>query len=690
MKKIFNIVSITILASFLFSSVVLAADVPVKKAPEQAVLVVTVSIENAKIVSQEGNTFNISFDITNKQIPQADVRYGVRLIKESADGQILIDEKVYEDSFSLSENTSVSKKIIYQAPVFLSGSYILLLSSNNSGGLPLAMKNFGNVTLNSTIKGVEIIPESCTLSVVGEKVNRSYSLRQGVVIRDTENLKMSCTVVNSTESSVTLSPSFVTHITTSFGKVVETTGGDISPITLNKGEKKQVSFVLPKTTKIDNYSVSFLLKNETITSNSIIALYRIYGSNASISNLSLNKDYYKKGETAQVSLSWFFANNNNPYARINSKDAPSPVSLKLDFTNGAGKTCADSLNQNLSLDSKDSHISIPVLMKSTCKDPIVTATLLGSDGNIFDSKVFEFKSDMSKQLSNVFYIILIIVLLLIVALLLLCKKSNCKLCKMFAKDSTSMPMSVIFPFFIFIALSVFFSFSHEVQADNTYYVGTVSITINTPSYNSADVNVSFSGSTFSGQADSFQYSLLFYVTFDNLTKNLIDSSVANSHSSFSFGTTFANPTTPGTHNAVFEANSYYDVWTFVVDPLYTDGRGNWGWVNTGHPLSFSLPIVVPGGETIPTNAPTVVVKVNDSTSPDPILKSAAESSGVDVSWVAGGGAISCDCTYVDPSDNKTKSCGSGADKTLNGPFNIKVSKTTEFSVKCSGDTSTQQ
>lgn len=693
MKKIFISIIFAVFVFILTSSVAQATDIPVQKVVDKATLIATVDIANAKIVSQEGNTFNISFDITNKQIPEPDVRYGIRLIKESTNSQLLVDEKVYDESFYLSENTSVSKNIIYQAPASLSGSYMLLLNINKSSGLPLAISRLGIVTLAPLSKGIEIVPDSCDLSVVGEKTNKVYTLRQGVVIKDTENLKMSCDVINSTDSNVTLTPSFVTNITTSFGKVVETTGGDIAPITFKIGEKKQVSVVLPKANKVENYSMSFLLKNVTIVSNSVIALYRIYGSNATVLNLSLDKDYYKKGEIAQVAFSWFPANNYNPKARLSSPEAPSPVSLKLDFTNGRGKACADPITQKLSLEPKDSQVSIPVSMKSQCKDPIITATLLGDNGNIFDSKVFEFKSDMSKQSSGIPYIVLIIIPLLIVILLLLCKKGGCKLCKVFTKNSnpnpsnTGMPMSVIFPFFIFIALSFFFSFGYEAKAD-TYKVGVVSITINTPSYDSTVATVPFYGTTFTGQADEFQYSLLFYGALDTTGHNLIDAS-SGSHSSFSFNTTFPMPTTPGTHDAVFNAESYYDEWKWVTNPLFTDGRGDWKLVNTGHFLEFSIPIVVPGGPDGGNTLPTVSVTVNDSKTPTSITKSAAMTNGVTVSWTSGGGAVKCTCTYPDTNgDGNPESCGSGVGsdvkgKTPAGGTSFQISKTTKFSVKCS-------
>src|SRR3989344_2739551 len=61
----------------------------------RAVTIATVNIQNAKIISQEGNTLRISFDLTNREGIQAGVRYAVDLIATSTKGQFLADEKIF-------------------------------------------------------------------------------------------------------------------------------------------------------------------------------------------------------------------------------------------------------------------------------------------------------------------------------------------------------------------------------------------------------------------------------------------------------------------------------------------------------------------------------------------------------------------------------------------------------------------
>jgi hypothetical protein len=63
------------------------------------------------------------------------------------------------------------------------------------------------------------------------------------------------------------------------------------------------------------------------------------------------------------------------------------------------------------------------------------------------------------------------------------------------------------------------------------------------------------------------------------------------------------------------------------------------------------------------------------------------NEGVDVTWDSTGGTGTiCTCEYIDPADGQKKSCGpyDGSNGVGHyGPFNIKTSKTTTFSVKCS-------
>src|SRR3989344_5922984 len=172
-----------VIALFFLPGIVFAQAPASKNTPTQVapITIATVNIQNAKIISQEGNTLNISFDLTNREGMQSGVRYAVALVATTTEGQFLADEKVYPDTLTLAEHSSTPVDITYTAPEALSGTFTVLLSSSNDSGLPLALHPIGKVTLAPT-GGIEIVSSSCYLTVVGEKGSSHYTLIQGVDI----------------------------------------------------------------------------------------------------------------------------------------------------------------------------------------------------------------------------------------------------------------------------------------------------------------------------------------------------------------------------------------------------------------------------------------------------------------------------------------------------------------------------
>lgn len=65
-----------------------------------------------------------------------------------------------------------------------------------------------------------------------------------------------------------------------------------------------ISFILPKALEPQAYDVKVALKSSENTSNPIIIHYVLQGISATIQNLSLDKDFYNKGDTATLSFFW--------------------------------------------------------------------------------------------------------------------------------------------------------------------------------------------------------------------------------------------------------------------------------------------------------------------------------------------------------------------------------------------------
>ncbi len=366
---------ITITAVVLiFSGIILF--VPISQTFAQ--LVATVNIYNAEILSQDKNTFRIVFDISNRIGTQPDVRYSVKLIKTDSKSQVMADEYVYPDSLSLGENITVHKEISYTAPVALSGKYQLWIISRNESGMMFALSSVKEVTLSSNPSGsLEISPETCFLSIKNDSKNIKYTLTQGVDIIEEESLLITCKVKNSFSRSIEIKPQFETFYRTVFGNRVKQVAEETPAITLKAGEIKALSFALPKVEKPQAYDIKFSLVNSTDTgsptiSNTIVAHYVLRGASATIQNLTLDKDYYKKGDTAKLTVYWTPSADGFVGSRIGTSTGITQPNFNITITDKNGSLCGQILNKKPeNIVEKD----IPVPITDDCVSPKVNLSL---------------------------------------------------------------------------------------------------------------------------------------------------------------------------------------------------------------------------------------------------------------------------------------------------------------------------
>lgn len=392
------------------------------KPASNVVVLATVNIQNAKIISQKDNLFNISFSMTNGTGVQTGVKYGVELLSIDPKNQYTADEKVYPESFSLPSGTNFSKSFMYQAPKTLAGTYNLFLVSKNESGLMLGRVSLGKVTLKATLQGIEILPSTCYLQVVGENGSPHYTLTQAVEIAKNETLNLTCNINNTLNNTIDVKPVFETLSQSAYGKVAPQTGGSIEAITIAPKETKTFTVTLPTVNTPQVYSANVKLTEPTVTSNTINALYTLSGPQATILNLTLDKNSYKKDESAKISLVYTSAGV-NPKSRIKNTSALTNFIVKATMVNENGKECITPISQALVQDLKNPKVEIPATIKNDCLNPKVSVTLLDDKGNVLDQKDFLTKpGSYSNQVqtttptkSNKLAIIFTIIGLLIVA-----------------------------------------------------------------------------------------------------------------------------------------------------------------------------------------------------------------------------------------------------------------------------------
>lgn len=364
-----NIFSLLVVFSFVFSFSFVSAqeEIPVDSKSPSNVLIADIDLYNARVLSQEGNSFSVSFDLRNNYDSQSGIKYGVKVV--SLDGK-LIDEKVFDESISLSKGEYINKTVSYTAPSQFGGEYNLFINLQTESGIPLGQALVGKYKLTQAQEYIYVPSESCT-------VNKK-SINVSMVIDYKDSLILSCTLNNNTEKELSVFPHFETRYNSIYGGVAEQKGGNYDQIKLLRGEKKAFSIELPKGISSKSYVVTLKFITEGYTSNPINVSYTTSGATASVYEASLDKDYYRARETATLSLVWF------------SKGTR--VYLEAEVLDSKGDSCADTVNTELVKSYYSPETQVSILIDKSCLNPEVSILLKDDAGRILDQKTFEFKT----------------------------------------------------------------------------------------------------------------------------------------------------------------------------------------------------------------------------------------------------------------------------------------------------------
>jgi hypothetical protein len=338
------------------------------------VVIATVNIYNAKIVSQSGRAITIAFDLTNREGIQPGVKYGVSLTQSKPTGQVVADEKVFDEVLTLGAGANIHKEITYTVPEQISGTYDLFISSRNTDGLSLGAMLLGIVTFYPSTQGlISIDPSSCYATVKGDVKNIHYSSIQGVDIAEAETLEAHCAVSNTTKEAVTLTPSFSTYYRNIYGAIVAASGGDTASVSLAPNEQKVLVFALPKAAVPQAYEVTLSLSAEgKVVSNAVKFRYVLRGASATIQNVTWDKESYQQGDTATVSFFWTPSADISPEARAQGTPLSSPT-VEISMTDEHGVACGAPVMEALS--SGASLVSLKIITTAICVHPRLSATI---------------------------------------------------------------------------------------------------------------------------------------------------------------------------------------------------------------------------------------------------------------------------------------------------------------------------
>ncbi|MCR4286059.1 MAG: hypothetical protein NUW00_04160, partial [Candidatus Kaiserbacteria bacterium] len=354
----------------------------------QAIILANIAIYDSKITSQNNTSITIGFDIANNaDTTQSDIKYGIDIVKKSIKGQTIVDSFVSAGTLTLAGHETQSKTLTYTIPPFLSGEYELWVISRTTGGLMLGLSAVGTTTFTNSASYTEIVPESCHVTVSGE--TDTYTLYQGVDVAPEETLSLSCTVINPSEESVTVTPTFETHRRTMYGERI-TTPVSSETVTLNGNEEKTTAFIIPKASEPQAYDVSMQLtstESKQPLSNKVVAHYVLRGASATIQIVTLDRDSYGVGDTLSAHFFWSPSADGFADSRAGSGTEIGTTTVLMSVTNDDGIACIEPISTTLNPAQTEYTIQAPVI--APCISPQALFTLVDEQGNTLDARTIE-------------------------------------------------------------------------------------------------------------------------------------------------------------------------------------------------------------------------------------------------------------------------------------------------------------
>lgn len=291
-------------------------------------------------------------------------------------------------------------------------------------------------------------------------------------------------------------------------------------------------------------------------------------------NLSLDKDYYNRGSTANIFFSWTGSADGFPYSRLGKPTQIPKVYFSGKITNKFGFSCAEPTKKLLGTDHNTLKNDIPVSITRNCKNPKLDVSLVDKDGNILDSRSFKFETKDNKNLlDNKFIMIISVIILLIIIFVFLIMKK--KICFSNFKNKFIGPMIIFLTLFLGIAGLVFATESTEwVLAINGGGGGDGVVSTGGTGTPPAGLtaNFNFDKSAYNPSSLMRIDTTIYYAACTNATRNIVVTGYVNGYSSgekelftktmsggdnFTGIAYFTSPATKGDYTFKIEVKGYH-------------------------------------------------------------------------------------------------------------------------------------
>jgi hypothetical protein len=392
-----SLISFLAIFSFVLSSAVFAEDDTESRFSK----ISSVTIDEAKIISQDENGLRISFVLKGGDRVESGIKYGISILDK--DDYAKIDEVVFPEILTLEKDVELEKEMVYQIPFSLDGDYYFTVKIGNKNG-PLSSSSLVDFSVPSGRKIVEITPGSCYFYKEGDE-EKTKVLDANLLAESEDPLILYCQVNNLTQEDLALSLVYEEYLGSLYGEKIAGSQ-KLQEIILLPEEKRFLDIPLPWKVDVGPNLVRFMLEKDGAFSNSVIAKYSIPGrSSTVVNNVSIDKSFYKKGEEANLSVIW-------------SSSLPEiDLILKANILNKDGENCLLEISSPLK-QRGDTVISGSIIQK--CINPNVLIKIEDAEGNILaeDNFIFESIRKLNETLITDIIVLALIIILVVAGIII--------------------------------------------------------------------------------------------------------------------------------------------------------------------------------------------------------------------------------------------------------------------------------
>lgn len=298
-------------------------------------------------------------------------------------GQLI--EFTKSDYFSVLPGDTINRSFQLKYPVSLKpGKYKLISEIKDKDNTSQGIVSQA-VDLNGSDTFLQINDADCELKVG----NTSYKMVEGPNVPSNQTATVNCKVINKSAQSVTAKPQVEYAVNSVADHIGTSQSFDInSSLTIAAGKTGLVTFSIPNNLSPQVYEGLLTLVNtsQQKISPSIPFRWIQTGPSAVINAISLDKSYYKAGETAKISvsalpsmdLSWRGGSNpKDPgYSPTAGTDLKKPK-LSLKVINESQQVCGEK-EQSMHATTDEIYwkeVSVDIAISTECKNPKVQAAL---------------------------------------------------------------------------------------------------------------------------------------------------------------------------------------------------------------------------------------------------------------------------------------------------------------------------